>query len=198
MASLGPNYRVKFSRRREGKTNYYKRYTYVLSKATRLVVRLTNKYVIMQIVNFDPNGDRTVAMAHSLELCKKYGWKGDCNNTSAAYLTGYLLGLRAKKAGILHAVADIGLFTSTKGSRIFYAIKGSIDAGVDIPVGKELEFDNDRIKGKHIAEYAEKLEKENPDKFNRIFAGYLSRGLNPKDLVSHFDETLNKIKSMGE
>ncbi|AWR94383.1 50S ribosomal protein L18 [Acidianus brierleyi] len=197
MVSLGPNYRVKFSRRREGKTNYYKRYTYVLSKATRLVVRLTNKYVIMQIVAFNPNGDSTVVMAHSIELCKKYGWKGDCNNTSAAYLTGYLLGLRAKKAGISSVVADIGLFTPIKGSRIFYAIKGSVDAGINIPIGDELEFDEDRIKGKHIVNYAEKLEKENPDKFNRIFSGYLGRGLNPKDLVSHFDETLNKIKSMG-
>jgi len=72
-----------------------------------------------------------------------------------------------------------------------------VDAGINIPIGDELEFDEDRIKGKHIVNYAEKLEKENPDKFNRIFSGYLGRGLNPKDLVSHFDETLNKIKSMG-
>lgn len=42
----GPNYKVKFGRRREGKTNYYKRYIYVLSNATRLVARLTNKNVI--------------------------------------------------------------------------------------------------------------------------------------------------------
>jgi len=59
----GPNYKVKFGRRREGKTNYYKRYIYVLSNATRLVARLTNKNVIAQVVAFDPKGDRTLVAA---------------------------------------------------------------------------------------------------------------------------------------
>ncbi len=193
--ATGPNYKVKFRRRREGKTNYYRRYVYVLSSATRLVVRLTNKYVIAQVVRFDPKGDKTIAMAHSIELAKKFGWKGDTSNTSAAYLTGYLLGLRAKKAGIDSAVLDIGLFTPTLGSKIFYAAKGAVDAGLNVPLGEDLKFDENRIKGAHIAEYASKLEAENPDRFNRLFSGYLKRGLNPKDLVSHFDEVLNKIKS---
>ncbi|MBW9140606.1 MAG: 50S ribosomal protein L18 [Candidatus Aramenus sp.] len=194
MAS-GPNYKVKFRRRREGKTNYYRRYVYVLSKATRLVIRITNKYVVAQIVKFDPKGDKTVVMAHSIELAKKFGWKGDTNNTSAAYLTGYLLGLRARKAGVESAVLDIGLFTPTVGSRIFYAAKGAVDAGLKLPLGEDLKFDEDRIKGAHVAEYASKLETENPEKFNRIFSGYLKRGLNPKDLVAHFQEVLNKIKT---
>ncbi|MCY0884146.1 MAG: 50S ribosomal protein L18 [Acidianus infernus] len=195
--ALGPNYKVKPRRRREGKTNYYKRYIYVLSRAIRLVVRLTNEYVIVSVMKFDPKGDITIASAHSIELVKKYGWKGDTNNTPAAYLTGFLAGLRAKKAGIESAVADIGLFTPTKGARVFYAIKGALDAGLKVPMG-DIEFDENRIKGVHISEYAKKLEAENPEKFNKLFSRYLSRGLNPKDLPSHFEEVLNKIKSSGE
>lgn len=195
--ALGPNYKVKPRRRREGKTNYYKRYVYVLSRAIRLVVRLTNEYVIVSVMKFDPKGDITIASAHSIELVKKYGWKGDTNNTPAAYLTGFLAGLRAKKAGIESAVADIGLFTPTKGARVFYAIKGAIDAGLKVPMG-DIELDENRIKGVHISEYAKKLEAENPEKFNKLFSRYLSRGLNPKDLPSHFEEVLNKIKSSGE
>ncbi|WP_373468064.1 50S ribosomal protein L18 [Acidianus infernus] len=195
--ALGPNYKVKPRRRREGKTNYYKRYIYVLSRAIRLVVRLTNEYVIVSVMKFDPKGDITIAFAHSIELVKKYGWKGDTNNTPAAYLTGFLAGLRAKKAGIESAVADIGLFTPTKGARVFYAIKGALDAGLKVPMG-DIEFDENRIKGVHISEYAKKLEAENPEKFNKLFSRYLSRGLNPKDLPSHFEEVLNKIKSSGE
>ncbi|MFP3217217.1 50S ribosomal protein L18 [Acidianus sp.] len=195
--ALGPNYKVKPRRRREGKTNYYKRYVYVLSRAIRLVVRLTNEYVIVSVMKFDPKGDITIASAHSIELVKKYGWKGDTNNTPAAYLTGFLAGLRAKKAGIESAVADIGLFTPTKGARVFYAIKGALDAGLKVPMG-DIELDEDRIKGVHISEYAKKLEAENPEKFNKLFSRYLSRGLNPKDLPSHFEEVLNKIKSSGE
>ncbi|MUM64415.1 50S ribosomal protein L18 [Acidianus infernus] len=195
--ALGPNYKVKPRRRREGKTNYYKRYIYVLSRAIRLVVRLTNEYVIVSVMKFDPKGDITIASAHSIELVKKYGWKGDTNNTPAAYLTGFLAGLRAKKAGIESAVADIGLFTPTKGARVFYAIKGALDAGLKVPMG-DIELDENRIKGVHISEYAKKLEAENPEKFNKLFSRYLSRGLNPKDLPSHFEEVLNKIKSSGE
>ncbi|AWR98273.1 50S ribosomal protein L18 [Acidianus sulfidivorans JP7] len=194
--AYGPNYKVQFRRRREGKTNYYKRYTYVKSKTDRLVVRLTNNYVIASIVRFNPKGDETLAMAHSIELSKKFGWKGDSNNTPAAYLTGFLLGIRAKKLNIEKITADIGLFSPTSGARVFYTIKGVIDAGVKIPMG-EIEIDNNRIYGKHIAEYAAKLEQENLDKFNRQFSKYLARGLNPKDLPSHVEEILNKIKSSG-
>ena len=192
----GPNYKVKFRRRREQKTDYYKRYVYVINNATRLVVRRTNKYIIAQITKFNPKGDIIVATAHSIELAKKYGWKGDPNNTPAAYLTGYLLGLRALKAGIKEAVADIGLFPPTKGNRIFTAIKGAIDAGLNVPIG-DVGINEDRIKGIHISQYAQKLETENPDLFKRLFAKYLERGLNPKDLPSHFEEILNKIKSAG-
>jgi len=192
----GPNYRVKLRRRREQKTDYYKRYIYVINNATRLVVRRTNKHIIAQIVKFSPKGDIIIAAAHSIELAKKYGWKGDTNNTPAAYLTGYLLGVRALKAGIKEAVADIGLFAPIKGNRIFTIIKGAIDAGLSIPVG-DIGVKEDRIKGIHISQYAQKLEAENPDLFKRQFSKYLERGLNPKDLPSHFEETLNKIKTGG-
>ncbi|WP_338601073.1 50S ribosomal protein L18 [Sulfolobus tengchongensis] len=192
----GPNYKVKFRRRREGKTNYYRRYAYVVSKQIRFVVRITNKYVIVQVVKIDPKGDITLAAAHSIELVKKFGWKGDTNNTPAAYLTGYLAALRAMKKNINKCVADIGLHVPSKGARIFYAIKGAIDAGLKIPIG-EVGIQDSRIKGEHIAKYAEKLKNENPDLYNKLFSKYLERGLNPENLPSHFDEVLNKIKSSG-
>lgn len=192
----GPNYKVKFRRRREGKTNYYKRYTFVKSRADRLVVRLTNQHVIVSITRFNPIGDQTLVMAHSIELSKKFGWKGDLNNISATYLTGLLAGVRAKKLNIEVVAPDIGLFTPTTGARVFYAIKGAIDAGLKISIG-DVNIDQDRIHGKHIAEYASKLEQENIDKFKRLFSRYLARGLHPKDLPSHVEETINKIRSSG-
>lgn len=195
MAS-GPTYKVKFRRRREGKTNYYRRYIYVKSKVDRFVVRLTNKYIIVSIMRFNPVGDQTLVMAHSIELVKKFGWKGDTNNTSAAYLTGLLAGIRAKNLELRKLAADIGLFTPSKGARVFYAIKGAIDVGLNIPLG-DVGIDENRIYGKHIAEYAIKLEQENPEKFKRLFSAYLSRGLHPKDLPSHVQEIIQKIKASG-
>ena len=190
----GPHYKVPLRRRREGKTNYYRRYFYVLSRATRIVARLTNKYVMAQIEAFDPKGDKTLVAAHSMELIKKYGWKGDPNNTSAAYLVGYLLGLRARRAGITKAVLDIGLFRPVKGARIFAVAKGAIDAGIEIPIGEVLPEES-RIKGEHIAKYAEMLETQDPEKYKRLFSKYLERGLDPKQLPSHFEEVLEKIRS---
>jgi len=168
----GPNYKVKFRRRREGKTNYYKRYVYVLSGKIRLVVRITNKYVIAQVVKIAPKGDVVIVAAHSTELVKKFGWKGDTNNTPAAYLTGYLVGLRALKSNINEAIADIGLHVPANGARVFYVIKGAIDAGLKIPLG-EVGIIEERIRGIHIANYAEKLKSEKPELFSRLFSKYL-------------------------
>ncbi|MEM4933527.1 MAG: 50S ribosomal protein L18, partial [Desulfurococcaceae archaeon] len=84
----GPRYRVPKRRRREGKTNYHKRYVMVLSGHPRFVVRKTNKYIWVQVMVFRPEGDHTVAAAHSRELVTKFAWKGGTSNTSAAYLTG--------------------------------------------------------------------------------------------------------------
>ncbi|AHC50984.1 50S ribosomal protein L18 [Sulfolobus acidocaldarius SUSAZ] len=192
----GPNYRIKFRRRREGKTDYYTRYTYVINNAIRFVPRLTNKYVIVSVSKFDQKGDIMIAYAHSIELVKKYGWKGDTNNTPAAYLTGYLAGLRAVKSGVKTAVSDIGLFVPVKGGRIFAVIKGAIDAGLKIPVG-DLGKLKERVNGSHISAYAQKLKNENQELYNKLFSSYIQKGLDPVLLPQHFEEVLNKIKEKG-
>jgi large subunit ribosomal protein L18 len=189
----GPNYKVPLRRRREGKTNYYKRYRMVKSgQKIRAVVRKTNKYILVQIVEFAPRGDIT-KVAVSSRVLGKFGWKGDLNNTPAAYLTGLIAGLNALKLGINKAVPDIGLHRPVRGSRIFAALKGLRDAGVDIPVSEEVLPSEDRIRGEHVAKYAEKLQVESEDKFKRLFSDYLERGLDPRKLPEHFDEVKANI-----
>ncbi len=189
----GPRYKVPRRRRREGKTNYYKRYIMLLSGKPRFVVRRTLKYVIAQVVIAKPEGDVTVAAAHSRELVKYFGWKGATDNTSAAYLTGLLCGLRAVKAGIDYAVPDIGLHRPTPGARVFAAIKGANDAGLKVPCSEEVIPSEDRIKGVHIAEYAKKLLEENPEMYQRLFSDYLRRGFEPLNLPEHFEEVKARI-----
>ncbi len=190
----GPRYRVPWRRRREGKTNYYKRFKLVKSGKPRLVARKTNEYIIAQFVIAKIEGDVTVAAAHSRELVKLYGWKGDPNNTCAAYLTGYLAGLRALEKGIKEAILDIGLHKPSKGARVFAVMKGAVDAGVKIPHSEEILPSEDRIKCKHIAEWASKLKEENPEFYERQFSRYLKRGLPPEELPRHFEEVLAKIR----
>ncbi len=169
----------------------------ISGKDIRAVVRKTNKQIIIQIIKFEANGDRTLVAVTSKAL-RKFGWLGDLKNTSAAYLTGLLAGLLAKKAGIHYAILDIGLHPSVRGSRIYAAVKGLLDAGVEIPVSKDVLPSENRISGKHIAMYSTTLENEDPEKYHRIFSGMLSRGLTPKNLPEHFLEIKNKILSSLE
>jgi len=190
----GPRYKVPRRRRKEGKTNYRKRYIVVMSRKTRLVVRPSLKYVSIQIIKAKPEGDETIAAAHSRELVKKYGWKGGASNTPAAYLTGFLAGLRSLKEGVKEAVLDIGFVTPVPGGKVFAALKGAIDAGLSIPHSEEMIPGDDRIKGEHIARYTSTLKGEHPEKYERLFSQYLRNGLSPEDLASHFEEVLSKIK----
>jgi large subunit ribosomal protein L18 len=67
-----------YKRRREGKTDYAKRLEMLKSRQPRLVVRKSNKCVIVQVVEFGEKGDKTLACANSFDL-GKFGFKGACN-----------------------------------------------------------------------------------------------------------------------
>ena len=191
----GPRYKVPRKRRRQGKTDYYFRYRVLKSgQKIRAVVRKTNKYIIAQFIEFAPAGDKTLVGVTS-KVLNKLGWKGDPNSTPAAYLTGLLAGLLAKKKGITYAVPDIGLHRAVKGARIFAVIKGMRDAGVEVPASEEILPSDDRVRGEHIAEYAKKLYEEDPVKFERQFSAMLKRGFDPRNYPEHFEEIKNKIMS---
>jgi large subunit ribosomal protein L18 len=193
----GPMYKVPKRRRREGKTNYYRRYIYVLSRATRLVVRKSNRYITLQIIRPTPIGDITLASVHTSELIKRLGWKGGSKNISAAYLAGLLLGIKARLMGVEKAVLDIGLHTPSKGAKVFAAVKGAIDAGLKVPVDEDMIPSWDRIRGADIARYAEELFSKDPERFKRQFLEILSRGLDPRRAVEHFEEVFSKIVELG-
>ncbi|MBW1903638.1 MAG: 50S ribosomal protein L18 [Deltaproteobacteria bacterium] len=148
--------RIKFKRRREGKTNYKTRLALLKSGKLLLVVRKTSNNIIAQIVNYLPEGDEIMASADLIQLRREFGWSGG-SNVPAAYLVGKLLGVRAKKHKINDVVLDMGLHSSTKGNKIFAVVKGAVDAGLNIPCDESVFPSEDRLKGKHIDE---KLEKE--------------------------------------
>ena len=149
-------YRVKMRRRREGKTDYRKRLALLKSGLPRAVVRRTNTRLIIQFVEYHEDGDRVLFTVTS-DMLKKYGWKGSYKNVPAAYLAGYIAGKKALEMGIEEAVLDIGRHPAHPGSRLFAALKGMLDAGVDIPHGEGIFPDEDRIAGKHIGEEVERM-----------------------------------------
>ncbi len=151
MKHQGPHFRVAFRRRREGKTDYRRRQRLLRSAAPRAVVRKTLNQTLVQIVEADATGDRVLASARSLDL-KEHGWSAGTGNVPAAYLTGYLAGKRAVAKGVKGAVLDIGLQEPTKGGRVFAALKGMLDAGLQVPHSKEILPGKDRIRGEHIGD----------------------------------------------
>jgi large subunit ribosomal protein L18 len=188
----GPRYRVVFRRRREKRTDFRMRKAMILSKEPRLVVRSSLKHVQLQVEEALPVGDRTVATANSRELVS-YGWKAATGNIPAAYLTGYLLGKKAAAIGMESMILDIGLTGATKGSRMFAALRGASDAGLDIAHDDDILPSAERVGGEHIAEYAKKLLEADPEAFGKRFSRYLSSDLRPEDLPKHIVQIKEKI-----
>ena len=129
------------------------------SKKYRMVVRFTNKRVLTSIVYSTLKGDMTVAAADSQEL-RRYGVTCGLTNYAAAYATGLLLARRLLKdkkidgqfEGVkdadgklwniadaggerrpFKAYLDVGLVRTTTGNRVFGAMKGACDGGLNIP-----------------------------------------------------------------
>ncbi len=150
--ATGSVYRVKFRRVRSGKTDYRARKQLLISRKPRLVVRKSSKNTTVQIIVPAKAGDVTFVSANANEL-KKYGYTGGTGNITSAYLTGLLLGHRAKKTGHKEAILDTGLYHTTRGGRLFAALKGAVDAGMEIPHDPEIFPKDERVTGKHIDSY---------------------------------------------
>ncbi|XP_027335508.1 60S ribosomal protein L5-like isoform X1 [Abrus precatorius] len=163
----------------------------------RFVVRFTNKDITAQIISASITGDIVLAAAYSHELpC--YGLKVGLTNYAAAYCTGLLLARRvlkmlemdeeyegnveatgedfsvepAETRRPFRALLDVGLIKTTTGNRVFGALKGALDGGLDIPHSEKrfAGFDKEKkeldaevhhkyIFGGHVAAYMKAWEK---------------------------------------
>ena len=177
----------KYRRKREGKTDYRKRLSIVISGKPRLVVRKSLTRIIAQIVIYDEKGDRTAVAVRS-DALKKYGWNFSFKNITASYLLGVFIGHMAKKKGIKDAVLDIGMNKPVTGSRLFAVLKGAIDSGMTIPHSEEILPSKERLEGKHVMDYA-KIAK---DKGNQ-FSNYSKNKVNVEDISKVCQEVKKKI-----
>ena len=148
--------KVQFRRKAEGKTNYYKRLELLKADKIRLVIRKSLKHLVLQLVEYSAGGDKIITSYNTKSL-EKLGWKYSKKNLSAAYLGGLMIGKTAQSKNIKEAILDCGLQTSVKGSRIYAALKGAIDAGLNVPCNKDILPSEERLAGKHIIEYLGKI-----------------------------------------
>jgi len=135
-------------RKLKRKTNYNKRLKLLKSGFIRLVIRKTNKYIILQLIESKGARDVVIDSVNTRELLK-YGFpeefKGSLKSIPAAYLGGYLLGKKSKIKSKI--ILDIGLIPNTKGSKIYSALKGVLDSGLNLSSGKDIFPSEEKING---------------------------------------------------
>jgi len=151
------NYEVPHRRRRKQKTDYKNRLKLLKSGKPRAVVRLSNKHTRVHLTEYEKEGDTSSAQTISKEL-KDLGWENNTGSIPAAYLTGYLAG---HKAELDEALLDAGLRHINEEGRVYAAVKGLRDAGVNVPAGEKVLPNEERTKGEHIKEMTDKNVPEN-------------------------------------
>lgn len=233
-------FQVKYRRRRESKTDYYARKRLITQDKNkyktpkyRLVVRITNRDVITQIVSADLTHDVVLAAAYSHEL-PRYGIKLGLTNYAACYATGLLLARRINaKFGLNYegntdvngedyhveadeegnapfkALLDVGLARTTAGARVFGAMKGAADGGINVPHNDHRFPGSKRENGEwttspethrkyiyalHVAEYMKQLEEENEELFNKQFKRYIEQGIKADKFESIYKSAHSAIR----
>lgn len=179
-------YQTKFRRRREGKTDYAQRKGLVVQDKNkyqipkhRLVARITNRYVIAQIVRTGAKGDETICAANSAELAR-YGLTVGLKNYSACYATGLLLARRLL-ASLTQEVTDES--GNKRQGNLGEAYKGQEEVTGDIVSfeADEAEHAGQRKKATYwIAEgdyYAEMDRFDFDEHVRRPFRAYLDVGV---------------------
>ena len=148
--------KVQKRRRREGKTDYKARLKLLESELPRIVVRKSNRYVLVQYVKSEHAQDKVLLGVSSKELLK-YGWlkeaSGSLKSIPACYLTGLIFGKEIKariKEEKVKTILDLGLGRNIKKSRVYAVLKGIVDSGIEIPHNKEVFPDEKRIQGMHL------------------------------------------------
>ncbi len=140
-------------RRIQGKTNYTKRRRLLEARKPRIAIRKSNKYITIQYIESKLAQDSIKVGVNSKELLE-YGWpkekSGSLKSITAAYLAGLLFGKKISK--LPPAIVDTGLIISTKGSKVYAALKGIVDSGYKISHNTEVFPDEKSIKSKDFFE----------------------------------------------
>jgi len=200
----------------------------------RLIVRFTNKNIVCQIAHAKIEGDVVVCAAYSHEL-PRYGVKVGLTNYAAAYCTGLLLARRllAKlnlaeiyegqvevdgdeynveslddQPSAFRCNLDVGLNRTTTGARVFGALKGAVDGGLEInhSMSRFPGFDEEadefnaevhrgHIFGKNVGEYMRSLSDSDEDAFKKQFSQYIKEGITPDTIEQMYTNAHAAIRA---
>lgn len=128
--------------------------------------------------------------------------EGRCN--SKKYYTAYD---DDKERKPFRAYLDVGIKSTSRGAKVFAAMKGASDGGMDIPHNykKFPGYDPDaksydpeefklRIFGGHVGEYMEMMEEDDEENYKKVFAAYLDEDLGCDDLEGLYEKVHEAIR----
>lgn len=184
---------VPHRRKREGRTDYRKRFSMLKSGKPRVYFRIGSRDAIAQLIEYNQKGDKVLKTARASSL-KAYDWFFTNPNIPTCYLFGFYFAKNCMKDGFKEAIFDTGIVVPKKGGRYFAFAKGLVDAGFNIPVSPEVFPSDERIRGVHIANYVKELKKEG--EFNERFSMFVKNKQNPEDIEKQFDKTLKMLNSL--
>jgi large subunit ribosomal protein L18 len=104
-----------------------------------------------------------------------------------------MLGKKAAEAKVGRVILDIGMQSPVIRSRVYAALKGAVDAGLDIPHSEDVLPEDENVMGKPIEEFAKKLKESDEEKYKKQFSRYLKENIDPSTISSKFEEVKNKI-----
>ena len=144
-----PFMKVPFKRRMQRKTDYDSRERMLMGNVPRMIIRKTNRYMIVQFVKSQAAQDKVLSTTLSRELTD-YGYPKtySIKNLAGAYLTGFLAASKVLKI-VKKSILDIGMLKSSKGNRLYATLKGAVDAGMDIPHSDKMLPKMEMIKKKN-------------------------------------------------
>lgn len=105
------------------------------------------------------------------------------------------------------AYLDVGIKSTSRGAKVFAAMKGASDGGMDIPHNYKKfpgydpdaktydpeEFKN-RIFGGHVGEYMELMEEDDEENYKKAFANYIDADLGADDLEGLYEGVHQAIR----
>jgi len=186
----------------------------------RFVVRFSNKDITCQVIYATIAGDVVMCAAYAHEL-PEYGLKFGLTNYAAAYCVGLLCARRLlTKVGLAEeyegqdeidgedyhveagedarpfkAYLDVGIKRTSTGAKVFAAMKGACDGGLDVPHNEKryVGYDKDSkeldtemfqkyLTGGHVAEYMQEMRDEEPEKYESHFSQFLANDQDPDEL----------------
>jgi large subunit ribosomal protein L5e len=105
------------------------------------------------------------------------------------------------------ALLDVGIKNTTTGAKVFAAMKGASDGGLDIPHSNgrfpgynrdtkayDADAHKERIMGEHVADYMREMEEDDEENYKKHFSVYLENDLDPEGIEELYEGVHSAIR----